>query len=1130
MESDIKGLRNFYSWLQSNQMEKGKSIALTGLTGSSKGFLVSYLRKRLRGTFLIIVPHLRNAQILFDDIIFFDNELEGNLFLFPPWETLPYDDISPHPEIIRQRVKCLHSLLKNKEIMIISPIKAAMQNVFSLEELEASSLYLKRGEEIDREKFILFLKERGYSHVNMVEEPGDFSIRGAIIDIYTPLYEHPLRLEFIGDQLESIRKFEIENQRSIKNGFIEEAVILPAKDILNCLNSKSLSNIFNFLGPNDLIFIEEGEEVKKEINDYSQMVKERYEKAYLKRSLNKAPELLYLQDEEVFNSLKRFHILYLEAGPILPEDCKSTFSFSFEHNEDIRSELKALFINKEGDKGDSPLSYFIKRLKEWQKMEYRCFIISRTSVQTERLRDLLFSYGEMPNLDIYSGFKEALDKYNYGINLLVGSLSSGFRNPEDGWVIVTEEEIFGERRKIQTWRGRKFSGTKGAQFLNFRELKEGDFIVHLDYGIGRYLGLKNLKIGGYSNDYLLLEYLDGDKLYLPVDRLNLVQRYIGGDGKPPRLDKLGGSSWQKTKKRVKSAISEMLKEIIDLYAVREVFEGYSFPPLDQFYREFEATFEYEETPDQIKAIEDVMKDMGSPKPMDRLICGDVGFGKTEVAIRAAYRAVMATKQVALLVPTTVLAQQHYHTFKERFKNYPVVIEVLTRFKSSKEKKEILERLRQGKVDILIGTHRILQKDVIFRDLGLIIIDEEHRFGVSQKERLKQIRKLADVITLSATPIPRTLHMSLSGIRDLSIIQTPPENRLSIRTFVVRYNDELIEDVVRREFERGGQVFFVQPHIKNIYHMANYLRHLIPDAIVAVAHGQMRGKELERVMLDFINRKINLLVCTNIIGAGLDIPTANTILINHAEQFGLADLYQLRGRVGRGSEQAYAYLLIPEGISISRDSLRRLRAIQEFSELGAGFRLAMEDLEIRGAGNILGKSQSGHINAIGLELYTQMIQKAIKELKGEPVVEEITPKINLRLSAIIPEEYVEDPMVRLNLYRRLSLSRSEEEVEEIREELRDRFGNLPDEVNNLLEVIKIKILLTKLAIIRLEENPSQLVLTFHEKTTISPDKIVGLDQREYRVRFTPDLKLILQGLQEINKDPLMFTKKILQVLS
>jgi transcription-repair coupling factor (superfamily II helicase) len=807
-----------------------------------------------------------------------------------------------------------------------------------------------------------------------------------------------------------------------------------------------------------------------------------------------------------------------------------------ETNENLQREMKAVLSVRTGFPETSPFSILLKNLHDWQEKGRGVIIVSHTPGQAERLKDLLSQYGVEAQLEKAKRFRNALDQSKEGLVLLVGSLSSGFQNPREGWVILTEEEIFGQRRRLPEGKVRTSLPTtswqRGSPTLSsYRELREDDFIVHIDCGIGRYRGLRHLKIWGVSNDYLLLEYQDGDKLYLPVDRLNLIQRYIGGDGRSPRLDKLGSHSWQRAKKRAKAAVSEMVKELLDLYAARQVFEGFKFPPVDQFYKEFEATFEYEETPDQMQAIDEVMKDMGNPKPMDRLICGDVGYGKTEVAIRAAYRAVMNGKQIAILVPTTVLAQQHYRTFCERFKIYPVVIEVLSRFKSPREQKEVLQRLKEGKVDIVIGTHRLLQKDVSFRDLGLVVIDEEHRFGVSHKEKLKQMRKLVDVITLTATPIPRTLQMAVSGIRDLSLIQTPPENRLSIRTFVIRYDDEVIREAIQREFDRGGQVFVVHHRVQNIHTIANHLKQLIPEASLAIAHGQMRERELEKVMLQFVRKEVNLLVCTSIIESGLDIPTANTILINHAERFGLADLYQIRGRVGRGSHQAYAYLIIPGDLILSKDAMRRLRAIQELSELGSGFKLAIQDLEIRGAGNLLGPSQSGTITAVGFELYTQMMEKTVRELKGEEVVEEITPEIHFHLPAFIPEAYVEDPGERLRFYRRLSLSRSEGEVEIIREELIDRFGKIPKEVDHLLEVIKVKILLTRLSIKKFEETPSQFVLTFDESTRVSPQRVVDfVHQGEGKYRFTPDSKLVIEGWPDVRRDPFGAAKKLLQALS
>ena len=1133
-----KQLKNsrFRGWFESQPWKEWRRIGLTGLVGSSRAYLLSQWRERVSGPLLIIVPHLRSAESLLEDLRFFQKEPGDLLFLYPEWETLPYDDIPPHPEIVRERVKCLYALLRGEEVVVVSSIKALMQKVLSPVDLKESILSLSAGEEIDRDQLIHFLQDRGYTLAKTVEERGDFSVRGAIIDLYSPYYDEPLRLEFNGDRLESIRRFETETQRSLPQGMMADAVLLPARDISKDTSAASGKALPDYLKGDEIIFIEEGDEVEKEVRSFSFLIQEHYEKALSRKKYAPPPEYAYLSAEEVSIFFERFSTIFLEGGPLAPSSCQQVIPFAMEANENLQREIRTVLSTKNHFSQTSPFSILQKDLQDWQEGGGRAFLVSHTSGQAERLRDLLFQYGTEPILEKEKSFKEAFDQGEKEVVLLVGTLSSGFRNPQEGWMILTEEEIFGHRKRLPDGKVRTSipsdSWQKGSPALtSYRELREDDFIVHIDYGIGRYRGLKHLKIWGVSNDYLLLEYQEGDKIYLPVDRLNLIQRYVGGDGKPPRLDKLGSHSWERAKKRAKAAVAEMMKELLDLYAARQVFEGFKFSPLDQFYKEFEATFEYEETPGQMQAIDAVMKDMGNSKPMDRLICGDVGYGKTEVAIRAAYRAVMNGKQVAILVPTTVLAQQHHQTFCERFKTYPVVIEVLSRFKSPREQKEILLRLEEGKVDVVIGTHRLLQKDVSFRDLGLVVIDEEHRFGVSHKEKLRQMRKMVDVMTLTATPIPRTLQMAVSGMRDLSLIQTPPENRLSIRTFVVRYDEEIIREAIQRELERGGQIFFVHHRVQNIHTVAHRLKELVPGVSLAIAHGQMKERELEKVMLQFIKKEVDLLVCTSIIESGLDISAANTILINHADRFGLADLYQIRGRVGRGSHQAYAYLIIPGDLVLSGDAMRRLRAIQELSELGAGFKLAIQDLEIRGAGNLLGPSQSGHIAAVGFELYAQMMEKAVKELKGEEITEEITPEIHFQLPAFIPETYVKEPEERLRLYRRLSLSRSDEEVERIREEMVDRFGKISEEVGHLLEVIKVKILLTRLSIKRFEETPSQLILTFDERSRISPQRIIDfVHQGKGQYRFTPDSKLVIEGWSHFKQDRIGATRKILQALS
>ncbi|MEK7828614.1 MAG: transcription-repair coupling factor, partial [Deltaproteobacteria bacterium] len=700
------------------------------------------------------------------------------------------------------------------------------------------------------------------------------------------------------------------------------------------------------------------------------------------------PEEFYLSSDELKAALDKMRMVLVGAYGHTPLPNAGGIEFSTQSNLDIRQDIAS--------RKEEILKPLVNKIKDWQDLGWGVFIICHNTGQAERLKELMEGALRLPTI-------------------LIGDLSSGFRFPSIKLAVITEEEIFGQKVKRRPPPSHKID----AFLTQLQDLNIGDFIVHTIHGIGIYQGLKRLKIEDIENDFLLLEYQGGDKLYLPVQRLHLVGKYRGVEGKKPEIDKLGSTRWEKTKGRVKKIAEEMAKGLLELYAARKVVEGFSFSGGDRLFSEFEASFEYDETPDQLSAIEDVLKDMEEPRPMDRLICGDVGYGKTEVAMRAAFKAVMDNRQVAVLVPTTLLAQQHYLTFKNRFAAYPVTIEVLSRFRSPKEQKYILKRLANGEVDIIIGTHRLLQKDVVVKDLGLIIVDEEHRFGVSHKERLKQMKRQVDVLTLTATPIPRTLHMSLAGIRDLSIINTPPEDRLAIKTVVAKFDDELIRDAVRRELARGGQVFFVHNRVESIAQMADYLKRLIPEARIAVAHGQMKEKGLEKVMADFINKGYDILLSTSIIESGLDIPSANTILINRADRFGLAEVYQLRGRVGRSSHRAYAYLLTPPELILAEDAKKRLKALQELSDLGAGFRLAAHDLEIRGAGELLGAKQSGQIAEVGFEMYTQLLEDAIKELKGENIEKEIEPEINLRVSAYIPENYIPDERQRLFIYKRIA---------------------------------------------------------------------------------------------------------------
>jgi transcription-repair coupling factor (superfamily II helicase) len=649
---------------------------------------------------------------------------------------------------------------------------------------------------------------------------------------------------------------------------------------------------------------------------------------------------------------------------------------------------------------------------------------------------------------------------------------------------------------------------KKQLLASMAELKPGDYMVHIDHGIALYRGLQHISVGSVGGDFLLLEYAGSDKLFLPVDRLGLVQRYVGPEGSHPALDKLGGVSWEKSKGKARKNIEELAGELLEIYARRQLSEGFSFSPPDEMYREFEASFAWEETPDQLSAIQDVLADMQHSKPMDRLVCGDVGYGKTEVALRGAFKSALDGKQVGILVPTTILAQQHYETFRERLKDYPVTVEVLSRFRTPKEQKGILERLKKGDIDIIIGTHRLLQKDVAFKDLGLLIIDEEQRFGVKDKERLKSFRAVVDVMTLTATPIPRTLYMSMMGIRDLSIIDTPPVDRLAVKTIVSRFSEELIREAVLRELRRGGQIFFVHNRVQTIGKRAELLAQLVPEAKIAVGHGQMGEHELEKVMLGFMHGETNLLLCTTIIESGLDIPNANTLIVDHADKFGLSQLYQLRGRVGRSTQRGYAYLLIPSEAAISSDARERLRVLQEISELGAGFRIATHDMEIRGAGDMLGNRQSGTVTEIGFELYNQMLEETIARMRGEESVERVEPEINLKVPAFIPEAYVKDAGQRLVIYKKLTQAENEEDVLDVQNEVLDRFGKYPLATAYLFEIMKLRVLLKKLIVRQNDFDGKAVIISFHPRTPAPPDTIIGMMRSEpKKYQLTPDYKLV-----------------------
>ena len=984
------------------------------------------------------------------------------------------------------------------------------------------------------------------------------SLRGGVLDVFAPLYKWPLRLEFFGDQIESVRLFNPVTQRSM--GTLEDVLLLPASEIIlgrrgqgtgrkgrlrrraagrtsprpretsGSKNSrkggtcrvfeavfpiffKELSSLFDYLDPRTVVVWSDSPEITGEMDErYRQIVRD-WEENHSPNEWKRPPSELLEFPEDIRKAAGRRQQVLVNAL-----SAESTVSRVFDLGARGHEELAVAVRSHPGR--ERLLEPLARQFQKWQSEGIRPYLVCNRKEQAGRLADLLDGYG-VDALAAAGGFgEESYDSVS--VKVVAGALERGFLWPAERLVVVPEEEIFGRRT-----RRRAKKSVSGLFLSSFEDLHVGDYIVHVDHGIGVYKELVHLDIRGIESDFLLLHYQDGDRLYVPVDKLQKVQKYLGIEGQDPRLDKLGGKSWDTAKKKAKEAAERIAEELLSLYAMRQVKEGFRFSQPDTFFQEFEATFSYEETPDQSRAIDDVLEDMCSPRPMDRLICGDVGYGKTEVALRAAFKSATDGKQVAMLVPTTILAEQHYQAFKERFDGFPVEVASLSRFKTPAQQKQVMDGLKKGTIDIVIGTHRLLQKDVTFKDLGLLIIDEEHRFGVKHKEKLKQLRVSVDTLTLTATPIPRTLHMSLAGIRDLSTIETPPQDRRAIETYVCQYDDFTIREAVYRELHRGGQVFFVHNHVRSIYQVANTLGKLVPEARIAVAHGQMKERDLEKVMFDFIQRKVDVLVCTTIIESGLDIPAANTIIINRADKFGLAQIYQLRGRVGRSSEQAFAYLLIPGEEVITRDAQKRLRALMDFSELGAGFKIALNDLQIRGGGTILGSAQSGHIAAIGYELYLELVEKAVGEMKGGPTESEtVDPEINLPLSAFLPESFIPDADQRLLAYKKLATVSKDAELDDLAGEWRDRYGAFSESVRNLVILAKVRLMLKAFGVVRMDGDEESFTLHFASARVIGGLRSF-LDEKKCTCSLEGDRKLRIEIWARHLPQRLMRLKRILQ---
>ncbi len=1068
------------------RIERGENrLWVGGLIGSSKTLLTAVLRKRFPHTWVIIAPNLSDAEHIQDDLLTYLPD--DQILLFSEWETLPYERRSPLTSITESRLVALNRLMAGESLVVVTTPKAIMQRTLPRRLLKDVTIRIEQGQRLELEKFSSSLADLGYRRIRMVEDSGEFSVRGGIVDILPFGYDEPIRVELAGDEVESIRQFEIYTQRS--TGELTEVVILPRREVVlagegagelgqrlskaHRVDSKDRDHLLNGL---ETGFYFEG------VEQYLPAVHPDAET--LVDYLPDTAGFILVREDEVWD---RAELISLEAAKIYSASSESTplcepeslllpfdriverfgtrplIATGLVRSRALESLKRVDTVTKRQESFGSNLESLRAHLALLAR-DNRVWIMCDNSGQITRLGELL---GDAVT----------------DVALEVGSLEMGFAVPGAGLAVYTDHDIFDRYRRR---RRPKFRG--GAPISSFEALTEGDYVVHINHGIGQYVGMARVEADDRLIDCIIVEYADSGRLYVPAYEIDRLQKYVGKEEQKPRLNKLGGIAWTKTKARAKKAVEELARDLLNLYAARRAQPGIAFPSDNVWQRELEASFIYEDTEDQLRATEEIKIDMESAKPMDRLICGDVGFGKTEVAIRAAFKAVMAGKQVAVLVPTTILAQQHMTTFRDRFAEYPVEVDVISRFRTAKEQKEIVERLGQGKVDVIIGTHRLISKDVKFKDLGLLIIDEEQQFGVLHKETIQQIRRTIDVLTMTATPIPRTLHMAIMGARDMSLIVTPPRDRLPVRTEIASFDDDLIVEAVMREIDRGGQVYFVHNRVQTIEAMASYLRQLLPEIIIEVGHGQMPERQLETVMLRFLEGKVDVLVCSMIIESGLDIPNVNTILINRADRFGLAQLYQLRGRVGRSNHRAYAYLLIPRDKSLSAIARKRLGAIQEFTDLSSGYKLAMRDLEIRGAGNILGAEQHGHMMAVGFNLYARLLREAVRRQKGEAVVEELETTIHIKVDAYIPDGYMPDNDMKIDLYKRIRDAGTVKAVESLRHELDDRFGHPPEEVGSLLDVQALRVVCRDAGVQEVRREGQFIIARFAPDRSPKPSRV------------------------------------------
>ncbi len=1111
------------------------------LYGSSLGLAIAELGATASRLIVVVTGDVQSALRLFDQVRFYSS---GNqdVLMFPDWECLPYDQFSPHPDIVSQRLSVLHQMPRLNNAILVLPAASLMQRLPPRQYIDARSFHLQRGDVLDTNELSKQLQALSYHSVSQVLEPGEFCVRGGLVDVFPTGSTRPFRLDLFDDQIESIRYFEPESQRS--SDVVTEIKLLPARempldepgvkqfrrayranftgdpnksdlyrDVSNGLVPAGLEfylplffeqtgTFFEYL-PGKAVFILQDTALDA-LSKTQAEIQDRYELAQLNADRPAlSPQRLYLNERRITETLAMFDRITVS---VFDSERRSRSGFTAKTKPPCEFQIHP--------RSDSPYQPFIEYL---QSTKDRCLLVAESKGRREILQGLLSDHGfAVRQCDDWHSFI-ANDQIKLG--LTVSELEQGLRIAEPAISVITESQLYGNR-VLQRRRRSSAARDPEAIIRSLAELKNGDPVVHDDHGVGRYRGLKILETGGIETEFLVIEYRDSDKLYIPILSLAAVARYIGGSPDTAPLHKLGSEQWIRAKRRARDKAYDVATELLEVQALRQGHAGYAFSPPDDSYNAFTASFPFEETPDQQQGISDILDDMVSVKPMDRLVCGDVGFGKTEMALRAAFLAAQAGKQVAILVPTTLLAQQHFQTFSDRFADFPVRVELLSRFRTMQQLKNTVDAVSSGQVDVVIGTHRLLQQDIKFKNLGLVIIDEEHRFGVRQKERLKQLRSQVDVLTLTATPIPRTLNSALSGLRDISIIATPPRARLSIKTFVREWNEAAIREACLREIRRGGQVYFLHNEVRTIEKQLQILSQLVPEAQIRVAHGQMPERALESIMTDFYHQRFNILLCSTIIESGIDVPTANTIVINRADRFGLAQLHQLRGRVGRSHHQAYAYLLTPPRKQLTGDALKRLQAIAALEDLGAGFALASHDLEIRGAGELLGESQSGMIDEIGFSMYTEFLDSAIRSIKrkqGELVHTKLpssNTEINLHVPALFPEDYLPDVHQRLVMYKRISTARTLDDLNDIRAEAVDRFGSLPQSAATLFRLAELRLKTSPLGISRVDLGAKGGRIIFSADTNIDPVRLVALiESAPYAFKMKDAQTLVIKEAME-----------------